>query len=356
MTNTTYKIPVTIDNLQFYQLDQTLILESGEELPSLTIAYHTYGTLNEAKDNVIWVCHALTANSDVADWWSGLFGKDNVFDPEKHFIVCANILGSCYGTTCARSISPITGKPYGLSFPLTTIRDWVQCHELLRKHLGINEIQLCIGGSCGGHQVLEFAWQLGSKIKNIALLVSSAKETAWAISTHEAQRLAIEADPTWQNNDETAGQAGLKAARGMALLTYRTFKSYKERQTDEEEKLNNFRAASYISYQGQKLTNRFHAHAYWFLTKALDTHNVGRGRNGAATALQQIKAPALIISVNSDLLIPPEEQQFLQTHLPNATYQEIDSEFGHDGFLVETEKIKKTILDWGQGIFQIEGY
>ena len=351
LKKTDYTIPVRIEGLQFYHHDKHMTLESGAVLPEVTIAYHTYGKLNPGRNNVIWVCHALTANSNVADWWSGLYGPGNVFDPEKYFIVCANVLASCYGSTCPRSISPQTGKAYGFEFPLISIRDWVTCHELLRQHLGIAEIDLCIGGSCGGHQVMEFAYLLKEKIKSIALLVTSAKETAWAISTHEAQRLALQADPTLYEDSDDAGKNGLKAARGMALLTYRTFRSYKVRQTDHDEKLDDFRAASYIRYQGQKLERRFFAQCYWYMVKALDTHDMGRGRGGAAAALQQLPMPALVIAVNSDLLIPPDEQRFLHAHLQKSTYREIESEFGHDGFLVETEKIKRAILEWRGKLF-----
>ena len=171
--------------------------------------------------------------------WSG---SGKILDPKKHFIVCANIIGSCYGSTCPRSISSITQKAYGINFPLITIRDITKAHNLLRQHLAIKEISLCIGGSCGGHQVMEFAYLIPQKIKKIALLVTSARETAWAIASHAAQRLAIKADSTWQNNDNLAGQNGLKAARGMALLGYRTFNSYIDAQTDDSEKLENFKA------------------------------------------------------------------------------------------------------------------
>lgn len=350
MGKSNYNLPIEIEGLQFYHFDKTFLLESGASLPALTIAYHTYGRLNAAKNNVIWVCHALTANSDVADWWEGLFGVGNIFDPEKHFIVCANILGSCYGTTGPRSISLKTGVAYGKDFPLFTIRDIVQCHELLRQHLEIEEIELCIGGSCGGHQVMEMAYLFSGKIKSMALLVSSAKETAWAIGTHEAQRMAIQADPTWQDDADVAGQNGLKAARGMALLTYRTFDSYKIRQTDAEEKTDGFRAASYIRYQGLKLMRRFYAQSYWYLTKALDSHDIGRGRGGAEKVLQGMDIPALIVAIDSDLLIPPVEQRFLAEHLPCSTYREIESAFGHDGFLVETEKIRRAIKGWREAI------
>ncbi|MEK7253759.1 MAG: homoserine O-acetyltransferase [Bacteroidota bacterium] len=341
-----YAIPVDIPALQFFQLAEPFELEAGGALPELTIAYHTFGKLNPKKNNCIWVCHALTANSNVADWWVGLFGEGRVFDPEKYFIVCANIIGSCYGTTCPRSLNPVTGKAYGLDFPLITIRDWVRAHEGLRQHLGIEEIQLCIGGSCGGHQVLEFAWLLPEKIKRIALLVTSARETAWAIAIHEAQRLAIQADPTWRADLDTGGSKGLKAARGMGLVSYRTFESYKSRQTDADDKLDDFKAASYIRYQGDKLERRFYAQCYWFLTKALDSHHIGRGRGGAEQVLRQLKMPAFVLAIDSDVLIPPVEQRFLAEHLPGSVFHELQSPFGHDGFLIEEEKVNELILKW----------
>ncbi len=350
--HTTYKIPIEIEGLQFFKYDKVFELESGESLPEVTIAYHTFGKLNQAKDNVIWVCHALTANSDVSDWWSGLFGKGKMYDPEKHFIVCANILGSCYGSTCARSISPITQKAYGIDFPLLTIRDLVKAHDCLRQHLEIDQISLCIGGSCGGHQVMELAYLLKDKIKNIALLVTSPRETAWAIATHQAQRLAIQADPTWQEDYDMAGENGLKAARGMALLTYRTFDAYIKSQTDDNEKTDDFKAASYISYQGKKLQQRFYAQAYFSLTKTLDTHNIGRGRgrSGIKQALSQITANAFILSINTDLLIPPSEQQQLADYIPNAHYVSLDSPYGHDGFLVEADTINRLLKEWFEDV------
>lgn len=341
-----YTIPVSIPGVQFYHHPEPMKLETGAELPPFTIAYHTYGTLNEEGTNVIWVCHALTANSHVADWWAGIFGSGRLLDPQHYFIVCANILGSCYGTTCPRSVSAETRQPYGMDFPVFTIRDIVQAHDLLRKHLQINEIALCIGGSCGGHQVLEFAYLIPDKIKKIALLVTSARETAWAIAIHETQRLAIQADPTWREDRNEGGAAGLKAARGIGLIGYRTFNAYKDNQTDVDDRLDSFRAASYIRYQGDKLVRRFYAQCYWFLTKALDTHHIGRGRGGAEEALRQLKMPALVIAIDSDVLIPPSEQQFLAAHLPNATLCEIHSPYGHDGFLIETEAVNTAVGEW----------
>lgn len=341
-----YPIPVAIPDLRFFDHDAPFTLESGAVLPHLRVAYHTFGRLNPEENNVIWVCHALTANSNVADWWAGLFGAGRLFDPQRYFIVCANIIGSCYGSTCARSISPATGRAYGADFPLVSIRDLARAHDLLRKHLNINEIALCIGGSCGGHQVLEFAFLQPEKIRRMALLVTSARETAWAMAIHEAQRLAIQADPTWRDDRDRAGAAGLEAARGMGLIGYRTFEAYTTGQTDDDEKLDDFRAASYIRHQGKKLERRFYAQCYWHLTKTLDTHHVGRGRGGAAAALQNLAVPALVVSIDSDVLIPPVEQRFLAENLPNATYLELKSPFGHDGFLIETEAVGRAVQAW----------
>ena len=341
-----YKTPIEIEGLQIFHSNESFHLESGVVLPELTIGYHTFGQLNESGTNVIWVCHALTANSDVSDWWSDLFGEGKVFDPEKYFIVCANILGSCYGSTCARSISSKTNHAYGTDFPLITIRDIVKAHDLLCKHLKIKEITLCMGGSCGGHQVLEFAYLRPELIKRMALLVTAARESAWVISTHEAQRLAIEADSTWQEDDDKAGAKGLKAARGIGLLGYRTIKSYIDRQTDEKEKLDNFKASSYISYQGEKLEKRFYAQCYYMLTKALDTHHLGRGRESIEAVLKSLKMPAFILSIDSDNLIPPSQQTPLAKHLPNNVHHILTSDFGHDGFLIEAPTINQLILEW----------
>ncbi len=340
MTGPDYTLPIDIPGVNYFQDTDPFVTESGYTFSKgITIAYHTYGTLNETKSNVIWVCHALTANSRVDDWWSGLFGEGRTLDPTNYFIVCANILGSCYGTTGARSINPLSGEPYGMDWPLVTIRDWVRAHVRLRMHLGIEEIQLCIGGSCGGHQVLEYAYLIPDRIKHLGLLVTSARESAWAIAGHEAQRLAMMADITlWENNDDS-GAAGMKAARGMALLGYRTIETYIETQTDTDDKISSLRASSYIQHQGEKLVNRFYAHCYWHLIQTLDTHHMGRGRGSIPEALMRLKMRATIIGIDSDHLIPVSQQLYLMAHLPLAELHILQSPYGHDGFLIETDQI-----------------
>lgn len=321
-----------------YKHDQTLTLESGETLPSLEIAYHTYGTLNKEKNNVIWVCHALTANADVFDWWPGLFGENNFYNPNDYFIVCANNLGSCYGTT-----GPVSSNSFS-KFPHITIRDMVSGHDILRKHLGIEKIHTVIGGSQGGQQALEWAIQQPDVFSNLILIATNAKHSPWGIALNESQRLAITADETFYTDTPSGGQKGLAAARSIALLSYRNYNTYGETQKEEtNDKRDDFKSSSYQRYQGQKLVNRFDAYSYITLSKAMDSHNVGRGRESVEKALAKVKAKTLVIGVSSDLLFPLTEQRLLANHIPNAFYNVIDSFYGHDGFLIETEKLTNEV-------------
>ncbi len=323
-------------------------LEMGQTLPGIRIGYHTYGDLNAAGDNVVWICHALTANSDVIRWWPGMVGDHRYVNPEKHFIVCANILGSCYGSSGPLSEDPVTGKTYFSSFPQVTIRDMVKAHILLRKHLGIKQIHLLMGGSMGGYQVLEWSLMEPLIIRDLFLIATSAAESAWGIAVHTAQRLAIEADPTWMDRNEEAGAKGLRAARGIGILTYRNYAIMKEKQSDTDpNKLDNYKASSYISYQGNKLSRRFNAYSYWLLTKAMDSHNIARHRGGdLKKVLSCITQRTLIVGITSDILCPIAEQEFLASNIPNSKLISIDSLYGHDGFMVETEKIGFCLKEW----------
>ncbi len=331
-----------------YKYDTNFTLESGAILPAIEIAFTTYGKLNAAKNNVVWVCHALTANCDAADWWDGVIGSGHVINPEKYFIVCANILGSCYGSTGPLSINAATGKAFNSSFPLITIRDMVQAHILLRQHLGIEKIHVLMGGSMGGYQALEWCVMEKNTIENLLLLATSVSESAWGIATHTAQRLSIEADSTWNTNQPQAGAKGLKAARAIGMLTYRNYGIMVQQQSDEDvEKLENFKASSYINYQGDKLVQRFNACSYWALTKSMDSHNIARGRGGILEdVLKNITQRTLIIGISSDILCPLVEQHFLAKHMPQASLIEIDSSYGHDGFMVESKIISQHLAEW----------
>ena len=326
---------------QYLEYKQPFVLECGEVLPSLTIAYHTYGTLNAAGTNVVWVCHALTANANASDWWKGLIGNDALINEQDYFIVCANIIGSCYGSTGPLTDNPNTAAPYYSSFPAVTIRDMVKAHIFLREALGIHSIALLMGGSMGGYQVLEWALHEPSRIQKLFLIATSSTESTWGVAIHTAQRLAIEADPTWNTMDANAGAAGLKAARAIGMLTYRNYSIFKEAQTDlDVEKIDGYKVSSYINYQGDKLVNRFNAYSYWLLTKSMDSHHLSRGRGmDVAQVLKSITMPTLVIGLKSDILCPLEEQRFMAAHLSNAQLVEIDSSYGHDGFIIETKQI-----------------
>jgi homoserine O-acetyltransferase len=333
-------------NKHFFTYRQPLKLETGQTLSSVDVVYHTAGTLNADKSNVIWFCHALTANSDVLDWWSSLCGEGLTFDPSKHFIVCANILGSCYGSSGPLTINPADGKPYYSRFPQVTIRDMVQAHIALRKHLNIGKINTLIGGSMGGYQAQEWALKEPEVIGQLVLLATSAHESAWGIAIHTAQRLAIETDTSWNELQPQAGARGLKTARAIGMLTYRNYEAFVKSQTDTEHKLDNFKAASYIDYQGEKLVKRFNAYSYWILTKAMDSHNVARNRGTVQDALKNIHAKTLLIGISSDFLCPVAEQKFLAAHIPHARFVEIDSPYGHDGFLIEGKQIGDAITSF----------
>jgi homoserine O-acetyltransferase/O-succinyltransferase len=297
--------------MESFHYAEPFVLESGAHLPEITIGYHTYGKLNAKKDNVVWICHAFTANSDAADWWPQMIGPGLPLDPEKYFIICANILGSCYGTTGPLSSNPKTGQTYYKDFPFITIRDIVRAHILLRHHLGIEKIHLLIGGSIGGYQALEWCLMEKEVTQHLFLLATSAAESAWGIAVHTAQRLAIEADGTWEHDSPQSGLKGMKAARAVGLLTYRNYDILVKKQSDPDlNKTDNFKASSYIIYQGDKLVNRFNAYSYYTLTKAMDSHNVARGRTTRTKdALEQIKQKNLIIGISSDILFQVNEQE-----------------------------------------------
>ena len=331
-------------NTKFYKSKSQFVLESGKKLSEVQIAYHTYGSLNSRKDNVIWVCHALTANSDVFDWWSGLFGENCLFNPSDHYIICANILGSPYGSTNPLSIDQKTGLPYYLSFPELSVRDLVKAHKLLAKHLGISEIGLLIGGSLGGQQALEWAITEPEAIKRLVLIATNAQHSPWGIAFNESQRLAITADRTFYSQSPDGGSKGLKVARSIALLSYRAYETYGATQLEvNTNKISGFKASSYQNYQGEKLVKRFNAYSYHLLTKVMDSHNAGRKRNTVEEALKKVKAKTLVIGISNDVLFPPAEQQYLAQHIPNARFVELSSFYGHDGFLIETETLTKEI-------------
>ena len=320
-------------------------LESGEILHGFELAYHTYGRLNADKSNVIWICHALTANSDAADWWGGLVGAGQLFDPAHHFIICANMLGSCYGSTGPLSRNPQTGEPFYRDFPFLTTRDMARAFDLLRQYLQLDKINVGIGGSMGGQHLLEWAILAPGVFKNLIPIATNCKMSAWAIALNATQRMAIEGDATWGTRTPTAGENGLRAARAVGMLSYRNYQMFQTKQAEKDNRVDDFHAESYQRYQGEKFIRRFNAHSYWVLSKAMDSHNVGRGNATIDSALQKIDANVLAIGITSDILFPTSEQKFIAAATRNGAYREIDSDYGHDGFLIEHERLRRVVED-----------
>ena len=333
---------------QVYHHGEAITLESGAVLPEVDITYDTFGTLNAAKDNVIWVCHALTANSDVADWWPHTVEEGRFLDPTRYFIVCANLLGSHYGTTSPLSINPTTGEKYYYDFPQITVRDMVKCHQLLAKHLGIERVKLLIGSSIGGFQCMEWAISEPKFMESVALIATTTCTEPWAAAFNESQRMAIRTDKTWGELRDDAGIDGMAVARSIALISYRGGAAYNATQQDENPTEASFtrRAHSYQQYQGEKLRRRFNAMSYYRLSEAVDSHNIARGRGSIAEALSKIEARALVVAISSDILFPPEAHVPMREHIRDVEYHLIESEFGHDGFLVEHEKLNTIIQNF----------
>ena len=334
---------------KLYSHSEPFVLESGEVLPKVDIVYDTFGELNEAKDNVIWVCHALTANSDVADWWPHTVEDGKFLDPTRYFIICANFLGSHYGTTSPLSVNPATGEKYYYDFPRITVRDMVHCHQLLAKALGIERVKMLIGSSIGGFQCMEWAIMEPHFMDNLVLIATTTCSEPWAAAFNESQRMAIRLDRTWGERDDDAGLDGMAVARSIALISYRGGAAYNATQQEiegSEDASFERRAHTYQQYQGEKLRRRFNAMSYYRLSEAVDSHNIGRGRGGISKALQSIEARTLVVAISSDILFPPEAHTPLWEHIRGAEYHLIESEFGHDGFLVEHEKLNRIITNF----------
>lgn len=327
-----------------FDYNRPFILESGEELPGFRLAYTLTGTLNSHRSNVAWIFHALTGNAHPREWWPGMFAPNNYFDANQLCVICVNMPGSCYGSTGPLSINPNTQKPFYHDFPLITIYDMVRMYDLLRQYLGITAIQIGIGGSMGGMQALEWAYRQPKLFKELVVIATNARHSAWGIAFNATQRLAIEGDATWKDDTELAGIQGMQTARAIAMLSYRNYDTYVQDQTDKDAaKLKDFKAASYQFYQGQKLALRFNAFSYYALTKTMDAHCLGRGSHELNKALANIKAKTLVVAIESDVLFTLQEQLLLSRLIPNASLAIIDSKFGHDGFLIEAKQIHELI-------------
>jgi homoserine O-acetyltransferase len=350
------------------------VLENGERLGPITVAYETYGTLNSAGDNAIMICHALTGDSHAAGvyagtgdqanvsrarlgWWDPLIGPGRPFDTERYFVICSNVLGGCSGTTGPASIDPATGRPYGSRFPIFTIRDQVRVQRVLLEHLGVKRLVTVTGGSTGGMQVLEWMVTYPEMVESAIPIAVSAYLHPQAIAYNLVGRQAIMLDPHWHNGDyyeygpAEAPDIGLAIARMVGMITYQSdasmrMKFGRDLTTGEAELLRgagSFQVESYLHYQGESLVKRFDANSYLYLLRAMDLHDIARGYGSWQDALRQVRARVLMIGINSDILFPTYLQleivRFLRGIGVDASYFEINSPYGHDAFLIEYEQM-----------------
>lgn len=337
--------------------ENPLRLEYGGVLPHVTVGFETYGELSAAKDNAVLLCHALTGSAhaagvqhrgEVPGWWDPLVGPGKAVDTRRHFVVCANVLGGCYGTTGPGSADPDTGEPYRLRFPRYTVRDMVAVQARLLDALGVDTLRAVVGGSMGGMQALEWAASYPERVRSVVSIAVGARHSAWAIGLNEVARRAITSDPVWDGGDYPTGtqpETGLGLARAVAMLSYRSVDSLeakfgRERVSASRELLErSFEIESYLNYQGVKLVKRFDANTYLYLTKAMDDYDLAEGRGRLKDVLRTMTMPALVLGIDSDVLYPEGEVKTLAAGLPNAEYARIGSPHGHDAFLIEFPQV-----------------
>jgi homoserine O-acetyltransferase len=341
---------------------RSFALEGGGRLDEITLAYETWGTLDATASNAVLVCHALTGDAHAVGpsgrgqpapgWWDDFVGPGKAIDTDQYFVVCANVVGGCQGSTGPSSLHPGDGKPYGARFPVVSIRDIVRTQALLADRLGVGRWLSVVGGSMGGMQALEWTVMYPDRVASAMLIATSASASPLQIGWSEVGRLAVVQDPRWNGGDyydAEPGQGpheGLMLARRIAQIHYRSDVSLANRfgrstvdRLDQFHLWDRFQVESYLDYHGQKLARRFDANSYLVLNKAMDLHDVGRGRGGEAAALRRVQCPSLVVSVDSDILYTPRQQIELRDHLHAGgvavEYEVIHSDHGHDGFLIE---------------------
>jgi homoserine O-acetyltransferase len=332
-------------------------LEGGGTLTDVTVEVRSWG---KHRPNAVLACHALTGDANADEWWSGLFGAGKVFDPARSFIVAMNVIGGCAGTTGPTSIKPDGPQHYGASFPDVTIRDMVDIQKAVLDSLGVKELDLVIGGSMGGMQVLEWAIKYPDMVDRIVPIAVGSAQSAWAIGFSESQRSAILSDPGFQDGNyplDEQPRAGLGTARMIAMTSYRSPASFDARfgrKLDGDD----FEVQGYLRHQGTKLVDRFDANSYLRLIDAMDSHDVGRGRGPIEGILHRIDARGLVVGISTDMLYPVAEVRSLAANLPRCRFAVLDSIHGHDGFLVDVDALNDLILSSFQetsGIDEITG-
>ncbi len=350
---------------------ELVLSAKGERLGPIQVAYETYGRLTPERDNAIFVCHALTGDAHVAGklardsakvgWWDELVGPGKGLDTDKYFVICANILGGCRGTTGPGSINAATGAPYGMRLPFLTVGDFVAVHSALIKHLGIGQLLAVIGGSLGGMQVLEWAARFPEQIRAAVVLASAARLSAQGIAFNAVGRRAIITDPHFHDGDyysqETGPNHGLALARMVAHITYLSEASiekkfgrrlqHSDRFAYELMRETEFQIESYLHYQGTRFVERFDANSYLYLTRAMDYFDLAESYGSLEAALGKTSARFLVASYTTDWLFPTPQSQELVTALIAArrhvTYVELKSPYGHDSFLLEVDPLAKML-------------
>lgn len=344
---------------------QPFTFKSGQVIPGFTLRYETYGTLNATRDNAILVCHALSGDHHCAGWhspadkkpgwWNNLIGPGKAVDTRRFYVVCANVLGGCQGSTGPSSINPETGRPYGILFPFVTIRDMVRSQKLLLDHLGVTALHGVIGGSMGGMLAMLFAIEYPRFTRRMLAMATTGRESAQAIAFNEVGRQAIMQDPAWNHGDypkDGGPRVGLAIARMMAHITYVSDASM-DRKFGRRKKENangdaytfeqQFEVEGYLRHQGQSFINRFDANTYLYITRALDQFDLAHAYGSLEAAFAPVEAETLIVGFTSDWLFPPEQNRQLALALlragKRASYAELDTDLGHDSFLLESEEL-----------------
>ncbi len=352
--------------------DRPFVLECGAALDEVVMAYERWGDLDDDAANAVLVCHALTGDShasgdhsrghDSAGWWDDIIGPGRAIDTDTHQVVCINVLGGCQGSTGPASLDPATGTPYGSRFPTVTIRDMVRAQARVAEHLGIGRWKAVIGGSMGGMQVLEWAAMFPDRVRAIAPIATALAASAQQIAWSAVGRMALALDPQWRGGDYYDAEPGdgphrgLAVARAIAQIHYRSDVSFDARfgrsLVDPERVFglwDRFQVESYLDYQGEKLVRRFDANSYLVLNKAMDTHDLARGRGSMAAAVSRLRLPVATASITSDFLYPPRQQaeiaEMVAAQGGDVRYRVIDDDRGHDGFLLAADEVGALITD-----------
>lgn len=346
-----------------------LTLDSGERLGPITVAYETYGRLNEDRSNAILLCHALSGDAHAAGrhqpddpkpgWWDDMVGPGKGFDTSKYFCICSNVIGGCMGTTGPSSVNPRTGRPYGLSFPVVTIADMVRVQRELLRHLGIESLLSISGGSMGGFQVLQWMVDYPEMVRSTIPIATSAQQSAQGIAFDVVGRRAIMSDPKWRGGNYYAFNDppldGLALARMVGHITYLSEMSMRRkfgRRLQDRERYGydfatEFQVESYLYYQGDKFTQRFDANTYLYITKAIDYFDLTNGKRALAEAFRRFAGKVLVIAFTSDWLYLPAQCKEIVSALKandvDVSYCEIESDYGHDAFLLEVDEQERLI-------------